>query len=161
MPSNIKVLLVDDNPMVLEMLRQALAQFSSVSTLTDGADAMLRAIDDKPDLIISDYSMQALDGKQLVQKLKGRSTTANIPVILMASKTDITEKLKVLQDTVEDFIEKPFFLKEAAGLGTGMSGKILTYKALTAEFRTARLPKDPACPLCSAHSAIRDLSGHL
>jgi DNA-binding response OmpR family regulator len=75
---------------------------------------MLRAIDDKPDLIISDYSMQALDGKQLVQKLKGRSTTANIPVILMASKTDITEKLKVLQDTVEDFIEKPFFLKEAA-----------------------------------------------
>lgn len=114
MPSNIKVLLVDDNPMVLEMLRQALAQFSSVSTLTDGADAMLRAIDDKPDLIISDYSMQALDGKQLVQKLKGRSTTANIPVILMASKTDITEKLKVLQDTVEDFIEKPFFLKEAA-----------------------------------------------
>jgi len=53
MPGNIKVLLVDDNPMVLEMLRQALAQFSSVSTLTDGADAMLRAIDDKPDLIIS------------------------------------------------------------------------------------------------------------
>jgi CheY-like chemotaxis protein len=100
--------------MVLEMLRQALAQFSSVSTMTDGADAMLRAIDDKPDLIISDYAMQSLDGKQLLQKLKGRSTTANIPVILMASKADITEKLKVLQDTVEDFIEKPFFLKEAA-----------------------------------------------
>jgi DNA-binding response OmpR family regulator len=114
MPSNIKVLLVDDNPMVLEMLRQALAQFSSVSTLTDGADALLRAIDDKPDLIISDYGMQSMDGKQLVQKLKARSTTAAIPVILMASKTDITEKLKVLQDTVEDFIEKPFFLKEAS-----------------------------------------------
>ncbi|MBZ5520969.1 MAG: response regulator [Acidobacteriia bacterium] len=114
MPSNIKVLLVDDNPMVLEMLRQALAQFSTVSTLTDGADALLRAIDDKPDLIISDYVMQTMDGKQLVTKLKGRSTTANIPVILMASKTDITEKLKVLQDTVEDFVEKPFFLKEAA-----------------------------------------------
>lgn len=114
MPSNIKVLLVDDNPMVLEMLRQALAQFSSVSTLTDGADALLRAIDDRPDLIISDYSMQSMDGKQLVTKLKGRSTTASIPVILMASKTDITEKLKVVQDTVEDFIEKPFFLKEAA-----------------------------------------------
>lgn len=114
MPSNIKVLLVDDNPMVLEMLRQALAQFSTVSTVTDGADALLKAIDDKPDLIISDYAMQSMDGKQLVEKLKGRSTTATIPVMLMASKTDITEKLKVLQDTVEDFIEKPFFLKEAA-----------------------------------------------
>jgi DNA-binding response OmpR family regulator len=114
MPSNIKVLLVDDNPMVLEMLRHAVAQFSSVNTLTDGADALLRAIDDKPDLIIADYTMDAMDGRQLVQKLKSRSATAHIPVILMASKTDITEKLKILQDTVEDFIEKPFFLKEAA-----------------------------------------------
>ena len=51
-------------------------------------------------------------------------------------------------------------LKEAAGLGTGLAGKILTYKALTAEFRTARLPKDPDCPLCRAHPTIRDLSGH-
>lgn len=114
MPSNIKVLLVDDNPMVLEMLRQAVSQFSTVNTLTDGADALLRAIDDRPDLIIADYTMDTMDGKQLVQKLKSRSTTAHVPVILMASKTDITEKLKVLQDTVEDFIEKPFFLKEAA-----------------------------------------------
>ncbi len=114
MPSNIKVLLVDDNPMILEMLRISVSQFSSVSTLTDGADAMLKAIDDKPDLIIADYTMEAMDGRQLVQKLKSRSATASIPVILMASKTDITEKLKVLQDTVEDFIEKPFFLKEAA-----------------------------------------------
>jgi adenylyltransferase/sulfurtransferase len=51
-------------------------------------------------------------------------------------------------------------LKEAAGLGTGLSGKILTYKALTTEFRTARLLKDPACPLCGAKPVIRDLSGH-
>lgn len=114
MPANIKVLLVDDNPMILEMLRLALAQFSSVSTLTDGADALLKAIDDKPDLIIADYTLEAMDGKQLLQKLKSRSATAHIPVMLMASKTDITEKLKALQDTVEDFIEKPFFLRDAA-----------------------------------------------
>lgn len=114
MPADIKVLLVDDNPMVLEMLRQALAQFSSVTTLTDGADALLKAIDEKPDLIISDCTMETIDGKQLLQKLKSRSATAHIPVILMASKAEITEKLKPLQDTVEDFIEKPFFLKDAA-----------------------------------------------
>jgi molybdopterin/thiamine biosynthesis adenylyltransferase len=52
-------------------------------------------------------------------------------------------------------------LKEVMGLGTGLSGRILTYKALIAEFRTARLPKDPACPLCGASPSIRDLSGHL
>jgi molybdopterin/thiamine biosynthesis adenylyltransferase len=49
-------------------------------------------------------------------------------------------------------------LKEVACIGTGLSGKILTYKALTAEFRTARLPKDPACPLCSTQPSIRGLA---
>jgi CheY-like chemotaxis protein len=114
MPSNVKILLVDDNPMVLEMLRQALSQFAIVSTMTDGADALVKAVEDQPDLIVADYAMETMDGKQLLQKIKGRRATANIPVVLMASKVDIGEKLRVLQDTVEDFIEKPFFLKEAA-----------------------------------------------
>jgi adenylyltransferase/sulfurtransferase len=51
-------------------------------------------------------------------------------------------------------------LKEAAGIGTGLAGKILTYKALSAEFRTARLPKDPACALCGIQPTIHDLSAH-
>jgi CheY-like chemotaxis protein len=114
MPSNIKVLLVDDNPMVLEMLRQALAHFSTVQAMNDSADALLKAIEDKPDLIIADYAMNGMDGRQLLQKIKSRNASAGIPVILMASKVDINEKLKTVQDTVEDFIEKPFFLKDAA-----------------------------------------------
>jgi DNA-binding response OmpR family regulator len=114
MPSSVKVLLVDDNPMVLEMLRQALAHFSTVHTVTDAADALLKAVEDKPDLIIADYAMNGMDGRQLLQKIKARNASAGIPVILMASKVDLTEKLKNVQDTVEDFIEKPFFLKEAA-----------------------------------------------
>lgn len=114
MPSNIKVLLVDDNPMVLELLRQALAHFCAVQTLHDGGDALLKAIDEKPDLIITDYAMNGMDGRQLLQKIKARTATATIPVILMASKADINERLKALQDNVEDFVEKPFFVKEAA-----------------------------------------------
>jgi molybdopterin/thiamine biosynthesis adenylyltransferase len=51
-------------------------------------------------------------------------------------------------------------LKEAAGFGTGLAGKILTYKALSAEFRTARLPKDPACPLCGNAPTILIPPGH-
>jgi molybdopterin/thiamine biosynthesis adenylyltransferase len=45
-------------------------------------------------------------------------------------------------------------LKEAAGLGTGLAGKLLIYKALTAEFHTARLPKDPGCPLCGSAPSV-------
>jgi len=48
-------------------------------------------------------------------------------------------------------------LKEAAGLGTGLAGKFLIYKALTSEFHTARLVKDPACPLCGTAPGITHL----
>jgi len=114
MPSNVKILLVDDNPMVLEMLRRDLAELTSpVLTAADGADALLKAIDDPPDLLISDYDMPGMNGRQLMEKLKGRANTARIPIILVASKNDISEKLKILQEAVEDFLEKPFFLKEA------------------------------------------------
>lgn len=113
MPSNVKVLLVDDNPMVLGMLRQALAPMASLSVASDSAGAMLQAIDDSPDLLITDYQMPGMDGRQLVEKLKARPATAHIPVMLLASKSDISERLKALQDMVEDFVEKPFFIKEA------------------------------------------------
>src|SRR5271165_1618971 len=111
MSSNVKILLVDDNPMVLGMLQQALAALGVVSTASDSADALLKAVDTVPDLLISDYRMPGMDGKQLLERLKSRPATAGVAVILMASKADITERLA--QDPVEDYLEKPFFLKDA------------------------------------------------
>jgi CheY-like chemotaxis protein len=113
MPANVKVLIVDDNPMVLGMLRTAIGAIATVSTATDGADALLKAVEETPDLIISDYTMAGMDGRALFEKLKSRAATAKLPVILAASKADITDKLKMLQDQVEDFLEKPFFIREA------------------------------------------------
>ncbi len=51
-------------------------------------------------------------------------------------------------------------LKEAVGLGAGLAGKVLIYKALSTEFHTAKLAKDPACALCGAAPTITGLSGH-
>ena len=113
MPANVKVLIVDDNPMVLGMLKTAVGTIATVSTATDGGDALLKAVEEQPDLVISDYSMAGMDGRTLFEKLKTRTATSKIPVILAASKADITDKLKMLQDQVEDFLEKPFFIKEA------------------------------------------------
>lgn len=113
MQTNVKVLLVDDNPMVLGMLRGALTPLAAVSTASDSADALLKAIDDPPDLIVADYSLPGMDGRQLFERLRSRSQTARSAMILAASKHDISEKLKVIEDRVEDFLEKPFFIKDA------------------------------------------------
>jgi len=54
MAVNVKVLLVDDNPMVLGMLQHSLSTLAQVTTAPDGAEALLKAIDDPPDLLIAD-----------------------------------------------------------------------------------------------------------
>jgi CheY-like chemotaxis protein len=112
MENNIKLLLVDDNPMVLGMLQHALTPFAHVVAATDSADALLKAVDDPPDLVVCDYRMPGMDGRQLVEKLKSRPATANFSAILMASRADIDERLSP-QDAADDYLAKPFFLKEA------------------------------------------------
>ena len=110
--NNVKVLLVDDNPMVLGMLQQSLSTLAQVKTANDGPDALLKAVDDPPDLLISDFRMPGMDGHQLIEKLKSRPSTAGVAVILLATKSDISERMTA-QEQVDDYVEKPFFLKEA------------------------------------------------
>jgi CheY-like chemotaxis protein len=112
MANDVKLLLVDDNPMVLGMLQHALAPFARVVSATDSADALLKAVDDPPDLVVCDYRMPGMDGRQLVEKLKSRPATANFSAVLMASRADIDERLSP-QDAADDYLAKPFFLKEA------------------------------------------------
>ena len=112
MANNVKLLLIDDNPMVLGMLQQALSPLATITSATDTADALLKAVDDPPDLVVCDYRMPGMDGRQLVEKLKSRPATANFSSVLMASKGDIAERL-LHQDAADDYLEKPFFLKDA------------------------------------------------
>jgi CheY-like chemotaxis protein len=108
----VKLLLVDDNPMILGILQQALSSLASITTATDSADALLKAVDDAPDLLVCDFRMPGMDGRQLLEKLKSRPATANFSSVLMASKSDIAERLSP-QDAADDYLEKPFFLKDA------------------------------------------------
>jgi len=112
MANDVKLLLVDDNPMVLGMLQQALSPFAQVTAAGDAADALLKAVDDPPELVVCDYRMPGMDGRQLVEKLKSRPATSNFSAILLASRSDIDERLSP-QDAADDYIAKPFFLKEA------------------------------------------------
>jgi len=112
----VKVLVVEDNPAVLELVRKGMEAFATVITTTDGTDALLKALEEKPDLIISDYQMPGLNGQQLYEKLRARQETKKTPFIFLASKSDIEEKLRQFTpDGVEDYIAKPFFLRELVG----------------------------------------------
>src|SRR5258708_4181905 len=112
MANDVKLLLVDDNPMVLAMLQQALTPFARIVMAGDSADALLKAVDDPPDMVVCDFRMPGMDGRQLIEKLKSRPDTANFAAVLMASRVDIDERLSP-QDAADDYLVKPFFLKDA------------------------------------------------
>jgi len=112
MHSNVNVLLVDDNPVVLDMLRKAFEPLANVTAVRNGKEALESSTASVPDLIVTDYKMPQLDGRQLIQEMRTKPTLSRVPVMIMASKTDQNEKLGMLRDTVEDFLEKPFFLRD-------------------------------------------------
>src|SRR5579871_4357974 len=108
----VKLLLADDNPLIRDLVSKSLEPFCEVLIAADGADALLKVIDDPPDVILCDYKMPGLDGRQLFEKLRGREKTRHIPFLFMAGRTDIEERLRPLIDGVEDFIVKPFLVKD-------------------------------------------------
>ena len=111
--NDVHVLIVDDNPLIRDLMCHGMESHCTVISATDGADALLKSIDNPPDLIISDFRMPGLDGRQLFEKLRGRENTRNIPFVFVASRGDIEEKLRPsVGGGVEDFIPKPFFIAD-------------------------------------------------
>jgi len=97
--NEVKVLVVDDNALILDLLMKGLMPHCEASAAGDGADALLKIVDDPPDLILCDYRMPGLDGRQLYQKLRAREQTKLIPFIFLASRGDIEEKLRPIQSS--------------------------------------------------------------
>ncbi|MFQ5926136.1 MAG: DUF4388 domain-containing protein [Terriglobia bacterium] len=132
----IRILVVEDNPAVLELLRKGMEPCGEILVATDGADALLKAIEEHPDLILSDYQMPGLDGRQLYEKLRAREQTKKIPFIFMANKADIEERLRQFTDGVEDYIVKPFFVRDVVARTKKVADRLHLEKLQT----TARRP---------------------
>jgi CheY-like chemotaxis protein len=111
----LRVLVVDDNPLIRDLIVRSLQPICEAVAAEDGGDALLKAVDDPPALIVSDYRMPGLDGRQLYDKLRGREATRHIPFIFMASRSDIEDRLRPALGS-EDFLAKPFFVDDLVRL---------------------------------------------
>ena len=110
---SVHLLIVDDNPLIRDLLCRGMQEHCEVVSSSDGADALLKSVDNPPDLILSDFRMPGLDGRQLYEKLRSRENTRNIPFVFVASRSDIEEKLRpAVGGGVEEFIAKPFFVAD-------------------------------------------------
>ena len=104
-----KILVVDDEELSLRVVQTVLEAASyQVITAQDGELALRLAIEERPDLIISDIIMPEMDGIALTKKLKSKLITRSIPVIILTVKHDLTAEVKGLESGADDYLTKPF-----------------------------------------------------
>lgn len=107
---NKKILIVDDDINICELLRLYLAK-ENFDTLVcyDGETALKMAIDNKPDLVLLDIMLPKLDGWQVCRGIRKES---NVPIIMTTAKSETFDKILGLELGADDYITKPFDAKE-------------------------------------------------
>lgn len=106
------VLLVDDNAEMRAYIRKHLAMNFRVIEAADGEQALALSLQSMPDLVLSDIMMPKMNGYDLCKQLKTNPQTSHIPVLLLTAKSSYTEKLEGLELGADDYLNKPFDVKE-------------------------------------------------
>jgi DNA-binding NarL/FixJ family response regulator len=102
------VLIVDDVPDNLAVLHDALdAAGYTVLVATDGASALLRAVQAEPDIVLLDAVMPGLDGFEVARRLKAGAETAHIPIVFMTGLTATEHVLAAFAAGGTDYVTKP------------------------------------------------------
>ena len=108
-----QLLLVDADPRSVRVLEVSLKKAGySVTTATDGQDALRKIDFSTPDLVLSDTRLPRLDGYELVRQMKQKPETAGIPAVFLTSQKSIEDKIRGLELGVEDYLTKPIFVRE-------------------------------------------------
>lgn len=102
------LLLVEDNADIREYLRENLRQEYEISEAGDGLEALQKAREIIPDLIISDIAMPKMDGIEFCRRIKSDVLTCHVPVVLLTARTSIGYHIEGLEGGGDDYIAKPF-----------------------------------------------------
>ncbi|HAN05979.1 MAG TPA: DNA-binding response regulator [Elusimicrobia bacterium] len=153
--SNIKILIVEDDPQMLDVIRQYLENHDFRVIFTDnGSEGLIMAKDSKPDLAVLDANLPGLDGFSLCRVLKSSPETAHMPVILISGdRTDDEDIVEGYDRGADDYLAKPFDFQVLTAkinavlrrYGAGRSSAVLREKALELdpEGRTAKVGGKP------------------
>ncbi len=137
-----RVLVVDDEPMVVEVLQRYLQRDGfTVHTARDGADALREAQRQPPDLVILDLMLPAVDGLEVCRTLRRSS---QVPILMLTARSDEADKIRGLGLGADDYVVKPFspnelmarvkaLLRRASLEPTVVSGEGLRFPGLSVD----------------------------
>jgi two-component system phosphate regulon response regulator PhoB len=108
-----KILIVDDEPAIRQMVSLALSQANyDCLEAADTTEAHTKILADKPDLILLDWMLPKVSGMDYARQLRREKLTEDIPVIMLTARTEEEDKVKGLDSGVDDYITKPFSTRE-------------------------------------------------
>ena len=102
------ILIVDDSPTDVHVMKSALEKHGyKIESAGDGAEAIVKAKSMKPDLIFMDVVMPGINGFQATRKLAADPETKSIPVIMVTSKDQETDRIWGMRQGAIDYLVKP------------------------------------------------------
>ncbi len=101
------VLVVDDTPVNLDIIKGILGKEYTVKIATNGLTALKIVQKQPPDLILLDIMMPEMDGYEVCRQLKSKPESANIPVIFVTAMSEVSDEVKGLDAGAIDYITKP------------------------------------------------------
>lgn len=117
------VLIVDDSPTEIHVLKTALEKNGhQVSTASSGEEGVDVAKSIKPDLVLMDVVMPGLNGFQATRQLATADETSSIPVIMVTTKDQETDKVWAMRQGAKDYLVKPVKEKDLMAVVTSCLG---------------------------------------
>jgi DNA-binding response OmpR family regulator len=115
-PSRTHVLVVDDEQDIAGLIKHGLEKGGDIEVEIVGTgDGALKAVNERtPDLIVLDLNLPVLSGLEVCRILRARSNTASVPIIMLTARTSESDRVTGLDVGADDYITKPFSLRELA-----------------------------------------------
>ena len=109
---NSKILLVDDDIEICRYLKSELSDWYRFVICNNGKEALKQLLSDDFDLVVSDVVMPEMDGITLLRNIKGNANISHVPVIMLTSKSEISDRLEGIKLGADAYLAKPFSLEE-------------------------------------------------
>jgi signal transduction histidine kinase len=103
------VLVIEDNPDMRKFVVEALAPDFRTAATDDGPEGLEKALDQRPDLVVSDVAGQ---GEEVVRQVRARRDLDGVPVVLLTDRADDERRVRLLREGAADYLVKPFAAEE-------------------------------------------------
>jgi two-component system cell cycle response regulator len=107
-----KVLIVDDEPINIELLEGYLSKDYDILKAHDGNKAIIIVEANPPDIILLDIMMPGMNGYEVCKKLKDDPKTVHIPIVMVTALHETKDRKEAIEAGADDFISKPFDISE-------------------------------------------------